>query len=293
MDSLAFNYNSLATVDDGSCEYLGCTDSQAVNFDPLATLDDGSCVPAVENPAGWTLIWNDEFNADSIDSGKWNHENWWPGYVNNELQSYSDDPSNSFVEEGNLHIVVKKEMPFDLNNPAYNSARLNTAGKGDWVYGRFEIKARLPQGKGLWPAIWMMPTYSVYGSWPTSGEIDIMEMLGHETDRIYGTIHYGNHYPDKSDTGTSYRLSEGDFSADFHIFALEWEEGKIRWYVDDTPYLTATNWFTVGGDWPAPFDQEFHIILNVALGGDWPGNPDQTTILPQTMLVDYVRVYQK
>lgn len=293
MDTLAVNYSDLATVDDGSCQYLGCTDSLAINYDPLATIDDGSCVPLSEQPAGWTLVWNDEFSGDSIDQGKWNHENWWPGRVNNELQSYSDDEVNSYVHDGKLNIVVRKGIPFDVNNPTYNSARMNTAWKGDWTYGRFEIKARLPKGKGLWPAIWMMPTQSVYGGWPTSGEIDIMELLGHEPDLIYGTIHYGNYVPNKSSTTGSYRLNYATFADDFHVFALEWEYGKIRWYVDGTLFLTADNWYTVGGDWPAPFDQDFHIILNVAIGGDWPGNPDQNTILPQSMQVEYVRVYQK
>lgn len=293
MDTLALNFSDLATTDDGSCQYPGCTDSSAVNFDPMANLDDGNCIPSSEIPSGWTLVWNDEFNGDSIDLGKWNHENWWPGYVNNELQSYSDDPANSFVTNGKLNIVVRKQLPFDVNNPAYNSARMNTAGKGDWTYGRFEIKACLPKGLGLWPAIWMMPTNSVYGSWPVSGEIDIMELLGHEPDLTYGTIHYGDYVPNRSSSGTSYRLQDGDYSTDYHLFALEWEYGILRWYIDDNLFFTANQWHSVGGDWPAPFDQNFHIILNVALGGNWPGNPDATTILPQAMQVDYVRVFQQ
>jgi beta-glucanase (GH16 family) len=293
IDSMAVNYSDLATMDDGSCQYLGCTDSTAINYDPMATIDDGNCVPISEIPDDWTLAWNDEFNLDSIDTDKWNHENWWPGYVNNELQSYSDDPANSYVRSGLLNIVMRKANPFDVNNPAYNSARMNTSGKGDWIYGRFEIKAKLPAGRGMWPAIWMMPTESVYGPWPVSGEIDIMELLGHETDRVHGSIHYGDYYPNHTSATASYKLNSGDFSTDFHLFALEWELGVLRWYVDDTLFQTRNTWFSEGGSWPAPFDQDFHIILNVALGGDWAGPPNESTLFPQSMQVDYVRVYEK
>lgn len=293
MDSLAQNYSDLATLDDGSCQYLGCTDSTSTNFDPLANIDDGNCIPIEEIPMGWTLVWNDEFNTDSINTQKWNHENWWPGYVNNELQSYSDAPANSYIRSGILNIVMRKANPFDLNNPAYTSARMNSAGKGDWTYGRFEIKAKLPKGQGMWPAIWMMPTESVYGPWPVSGEIDIMESLGHETDRVYGTIHYGDYHPNHTSTGTSLKLDSGDFSTEFHVFSLEWDVGVLRWYVDDLLFQTRNSWFSVGGDSPAPFDQNFHIILNLALGGGWAGPPDQSTLFPQSMQVDYVRVYHK
>ncbi|MBT3254150.1 MAG: glycoside hydrolase family 16 protein [Candidatus Marinimicrobia bacterium] len=292
MDYNSISYDSTATEDDGSCQYLGCTDSTSANFDPLANVDNGNCLDPSDIPAGWTLMWNDEFNGDSIDTGKWNHEEWWPGYVNNELQSYTKNPENSGVANGHLYLSARKENPFDPNNPAYNSARMNTARKVDWKYGRVEVRAKLPRGQGLWPAIWMMPTYSVYGGWPVSGEIDIMELLGHDNSRTYGTIHYGNHYPDKRSSGTSYVLPSGNFSDSFHTFAFEWEEHEMRWYVDDVLFQTLSSWFTIGGDYPAPFDQEFHLILNVAVGGEWPGNPDDTTLFPQTMLVDYVRLFQ-
>ncbi len=292
MDSNSINFDSTATEDDGSCQYFGCTDSSSANFDPIATVDDGNCLKSSEIPVGWSLTWNDEFNGSSIDTTKWNHEEWWPGYVNNELQSYTQDPGNSGLTNGYLYLTARKENPFDPNAPAYNSARMNTAQKVDWKYGRIEIRAKLPRGQGLWPAIWMMPTYSVYGGWPVSGEIDIMEFLGHDITRTYGTIHYGNYYPDKSSTGTSYVLPTGNFSDSFHTFAFEWEADEMRWYVDDVLFQTLSSWFTVGGDYPAPFDQEFHLILNVAVGGDWPGNPDASTLFPQTMEVDYVRLFQ-
>jgi len=293
MDANSVSYDSSATEDDGSCQYLGCTDSLAVNFDPTANVDDGNCVSAADLPAGWTLVWNDEFNSDSIDVDKWNHENWWPGRVNNELQGYTSDLENSGVDNGYLYLAARKENPFNPSDPGYNSARMNTSGKGDWKYGRLEIRARMPRGQGIWPAIWMMPTYSVYGGWPVSGEIDIMEFLGHDINRVYGTIHYGDRSPNNSHTGSSHVLISGNYSDDSHVFALEWEAGELRWYVDDVHYQTLNNWYSVGGDYPAPFDQEFHLILNVAVGGNWPGNPDQTTLFPQIMLVDYVRVFKQ
>lgn len=175
----------------------------------------------------------------------------------------------------------------------YTSARLVTKNKGDWLYGRFEIRAKLPYGQGIWPAIWMLPTDWEYGGWPISGEIDIMELVGHEPGTVYGTIHYGNPH---TYTGAHYSLPAGQtFADDYHVFALEWEPGEIRWYVDGYPYQTQTEWFTSStkGVYPAPFDKRFHLILNVAVGGVWPGYPDETTVFPQVMSVDYVRVYQK
>ncbi|NQV50167.1 MAG: glycoside hydrolase family 16 protein [Candidatus Marinimicrobia bacterium] len=292
MDTNALNYDSLSTEDDGSCQYYGCTDSSAYNYDPDATNDDGNCISPSLVPDGWELVWNDEFNADAINEAKWNHESWAPGRVNNELQEYTRNLQNSGVNQGYLYITARKNNPFDAANPVYNSARMHTRRKGDWKYGRVEVRAKMPRGQGLWPAIWMMPSYSVYGGWPVSGEIDIMEFLGHDLSRVYGTIHYGNYYPDKSSTGTSYVLPAGDFSESFHTFALEWEANELRWYVDDILYQTLNNWYSIGGEYPAPFDQEFHLILNVAVGGEWPGNPDPSTLFPQTMLVDYVRIFQ-
>jgi len=175
----------------------------------------------------------------------------------------------------------------------YTSARLATRNKGDWLTGRFEIRAKLPYGQGIWPAIWMLPTDWEYGGWPNSGEIDIMELIGHEPASVYGTLHYGRPH---TYTGDHYDLAGGETFADgYHVFALEWEPGEIRWYVDGVHYQTQTEWFTSSskGTHPAPFDRRFHLIINVAVGGAWPGYPDETTVFPQTMHVDYVRIYQK
>jgi hypothetical protein len=151
---------------------------------------------------------------------------------------------------------------------------------------------KLPYGQGLWPAFWMLPTDWVYGGWAASGEIDIMELVGHAPNVVHGTIHYHGEWPENWSSGGSWTLPSGNFSDDFHVFALEWQEGIMRWYVDGIHYLTRTSWDTVAGaPFPAPFDQRFHLLLNVAVGGNWPGNPDPSTVFPQQMVVDYVRVY--
>ena len=170
---------------------------------------------------------------------------------------------------------------------------MRTANKGDWTYGKIEVRAKLPYGQGLWPAIWMLPTDWEYGGWPLSGEIDIMEIVGHQPNRVYGTIHYGNSWPNNSQSGNAYVLPTGDFSDDYHVFSIEWEENEIRWYVDGLLYSTQNFWFTPSAPYPAPFDKRFHILLNVAVGGNWPGSPDETTVFPQEMRVDYVRIYEK
>lgn len=244
-------------------------------------------------PDGWKLVWNDEFNGRNIDTEKWEHEvNGWDG-GNNELQYYTDRVENSYISDGCLVIKALKETYTGSDGTRdYTSARLRTANKGDWLYGRFEIRAKLPIGKGLWPAIWMLPTDWVYGGWPTSGEIDIMELVGHEPWHVFGTIHFGgsgNHLQ----SGTDYSLSSGLFSDDFHVFTVEWERTEMRWYVDGNLYQTINSWSTTAAQYPAPFDQRFHLLLNVAVGGDWPGEPDATTVFPQTMKVDYVRVFQR
>jgi beta-glucanase (GH16 family) len=243
-----------------------------------AASNPNDTIPA---PAGWTLVWNDEFSGNSIDKTKWEHEVNGDGGGNNELQYYTDFTENSFVENGMLIIQALKK---NYLGKEYTSARMRTKYKGDWTYGRFEIKAKLPYGQGMWPAIWMLPTDWVYGGWPESGEIDIMEMLGHETTKIYGTIHYSNNNQ-HAQSGGNYSLKTGTFAGTFHVFALEWDSTGFNWYVDNNKYFTTKH--------GQPFDKRFHILLNVAVGGNWPGNPDVSTIFPQKMYMDYVRVYKK
>jgi beta-glucanase (GH16 family) len=247
----------------------------------------------IDIPPGWELVWNDEFNAAQIDLSRWEHEVNGHGGGNNELQYYTDRVENSFIEDGKLVIRALRENYSGPDGERdYTSARLRTANKGDWKYGRFEIRAKLPSGQGLWPAIWMLPTDWIYGGWPASGEIDIMELLGQEPWKVYGTIHFGGP-GDHRQLGAQYNLSSGLFSENFHEFAIEWEVNEIRWFVDDSLYATQNNWFSGDNDYPAPFDQRFHLLLNVAVGGNWPGSPDQTTIFPQRMAVDYVRVFKR
>jgi beta-glucanase (GH16 family) len=248
---------------------------------PVANKNPNDTIPS---PPGWTLVWNDEFNGTSIDKTKWEHEVNGDGGGNNELQYYTDFAENSYVKDGVLTIQARKE---NYQGKEYTSARMRTKYKGDWTYGRFEIKAKLPFGQGMWPAIWMLPTDWAYGGWPTSGEIDIMEMLGQETTKIYGTIHYGPAWPNNQSTGGSYTLKTGSgtFAGNFHVFAIEWDSTGFNWYCDNNLYFTTKH--------GQPFDKRFHLLLNVAVGGNWPGNPDEGTYFPQKMYVDYVRVYKK
>jgi beta-glucanase (GH16 family) len=233
-------------------------------------------------PAGWQLVWHDEFDGPSIDQAKWNFEVNGNGGGNNELQYYTARTSNAYIDSGKLVIQALQESYL---GKSYTSARMNSNEKGDWTYGRFEIRAKLPYGRGLWPAIWMLPTDWVYGGWPASGETDIMEMLGHETTKVYGTIHYGSSPATHQQTGGSYVISEGSFAGTYHVFAIEWDTTGMHWYVDGTKYFE-----TLHG---SPFDKRFHMMLNVAVGGNWPGSPDASTIFPQRMFVDYVRVFRK
>jgi beta-glucanase (GH16 family) len=155
------------------------------------------------------------------------------------------------------------------------------------------VRAKLPKGKGIWPAIWMMPTDNRYGGWPNSGEIDIMELLGHEPGVVHGTLHYGDRVKRHLSQGEKFVLAKGTFAEGFHVFGLEWEEGKISWLVDGVVVQTQKEWHTRDAGYPAPFDQRFHLILNVAVGGTWPGEPDKSTQFPAEMVMDWVRVYQK
>lgn len=247
------------------------------------------------NKDKYNLVWNDEFTTSILDNSKWVREIREPGWTNNELQRYTDSEENVYIEDGKL---ILKANAFDNGNETeYSSGKVTTHGKQSFKYGRFEIKAKVPYGKGLWPAIWMMPEdESFYGQWPRCGEIDIMEVLGHETDKMYGTIHYGN--PHKESQGT-YKKENGSYSDGFHVYAMEWEPGEIRFYIDGQLYHIVNDWYTKveGGDeiaYPAPFDQPFVIQMNLAVGGNWPGSPDENTDFDQAKFeIDYVRVYQK
>ena len=237
-----------------------------------------------------TVIWSDEFEGDALDLEKWTHMSGDGcaqgicGWGNNELQSYQAE--NTTVSDGTLTIEARKEA---VGGRQYTSSRIRTLGKGDWVYGRFEARIKLPEGQGIWPAFWMMPTDELFGGWPQSGEIDIMESVGHEPEIVHGTIHFGDPSPSNRHTGEAFRLYEGSFADGYHRFAIEKEPGLIRWFVDDVLYAVRRPADVAPHPWP--FDERFHFLLNVAVGGNWPGSPDASTSFPQRLEVDYVRVY--
>jgi len=243
---------------------------------------------------GWALVWHDEFDGSVPDSAKWECEVDALGGWNNELQYYTARPANVHLAGGSLVIEARQELfSQDGETRQFTSARIRSLGLGDWRYGRFVIRAKLPEGRGIWPAIWMLPSESIYGGWAASGEIDIMEMLGHDIRTVYGTLHYGGAWPNNISSGISFQLPTGDFHSQYHVFRLDWEPTEIRWYIDDILYQTQHDWHTLGYPYPAPFDQAFHLVLNVAVGGNWPGAPTAETTFPQAMLIDYVRVYQQ
>ncbi len=237
-----------------------------------------------------SLVWADEFDGTTLDLTKWTPQIGdgcdinLCGWGNNELEYYRAE--NAVVSNGTLKIIAKSER---FGNRNYTSARLRSINKGDWTYGRFEARMKLPTAQGMWPAFWMLPTDEAYGGWPRSGEIDIMELVGKEPDRSHGTIHYGNPWPNNLSQSAAYQLNSGAFNDDFHTFAIEWEAGVIRWYVDDYLFLTKVTSDLAPFTWP--FDKRFHFLLNLAVGGNWPGNPNGGTTFPQTMEIDYVRVY--
>jgi len=238
---------------------------------------------------GYTLLWNDEFSGNSLNASDWNYEtgNGASGWGNNELEYYTNSPKNVFVSNGNLVIEARKEAIGGFN---YSSARITTQNKKAFTYGRVDIRAKLPKGKGIWPALWMLGSNITTVSWPACGEIDIMELLGQEPAKMYGTLHYGASSATHGSKGTSYTLPSGTFYDRFHVFSMEWKQDQIKLFVDDNLFLTV-NKADVGSS-PYPFNAPFFFIFNVAVGGNWPGSPDATTTYPQRMIVDYVRVFQ-
>lgn len=240
------------------------------------------------------LVWSDEFDYTGLpDSMKWGYDKGKGcpdncGWGNNELQFYTwNRQENARAEKGKLVIEVRKE---NYSGAAYTSARLVSKNKGDWKYGRFEIKAKLPAGTGMWPAIWMLPTKWEYGGWPHSGEIDIMENVGYMPDSVFGTIHSGA-YNGMIGTQKSKGLLFKDLSKAFHIYEIEWTADSISFFIDKKKYNLFKNEHSGSEAWP--FDKEFHLLLNIAVGGNWGGKFGvDDKIFPQKMEVDYVRVYQ-
>ena len=317
--ALAFVALGLAGCGGDSVE----TNTQYKQIDTTAPVDE------------WELVWSDDFEGNAIDENKWNFEVNCQGGGNNEQQCYTDSSENAYVSDGTLKIVALPAGEDAEGNLPYTSARLNSKNKGDFKYGRIEVRAKLPEGQGSWPAVWMMPTDSVYGGWPKSGEIDIVEAVnlktvdeeGNVENNVHGTLHYGRDWPNNASSGKAYQLPDGVNPADdFHTYAIEWQEGEIRWYVDGYLYQTQRDsqvrynskgeaiglnhqgWFTEYYDQstgelkvdygPAPYDQRFYVIMNLAVGGDWPENTNNLGIDEsafaegQTLEIDYINVYQ-
>ncbi|MDH3416739.1 MAG: glycoside hydrolase family 16 protein [Gammaproteobacteria bacterium] len=265
-------------------------DNVNINNPTLVTADNSAVSPGDT----LTLVWSDEFDAAQLDPESWFFEEGdgsqygIPGWGNNELQWYL--PNSAQLENGSLVITAREEVS---NGKNYTSARLNTRDRFAFRYGRVEARIRLPRGQGLWPAFWLLPQDNVYGTWAASGEIDVMEAVnlgvaGNNT--VHGTLHHGGAWPNNVSSGSGYEVAT-DATADFHIYALEWDATEMRWYVDGVLYSMQNTWSTTAAPFPAPFDENFHILLNVAVGGNWPGAPNAATAFPVTMEVDYVRVY--
>ena len=247
--------------------------------------------------AEYHLVWEENFDYEEakLPRTDWFYEVHKAGWVNRELQAYSNSEEYAYVKNGELVIRPVKEVD-ENGNVTYKSGRVNTSGMHDFTYGRMEAKIKIPQGKGFLPAFWMMPKEEGrYGSWPKCGEIDIMEVVSNDPTREYGSLHFGNPHTQRQGS-----VSNGaNYAEEYHVFAVEWEPNLIRWYVDGEAFYETSDWFTGEGDnitdYPAPFNQPFYIILNVAVGGDWPGDPDPDLVFDEKtcMYVDYVRVYQK
>jgi beta-glucanase (GH16 family) len=262
-----------------------------------------SASPPADSPDGggpqtWTLSWQDEFDGAAgaqPDTTHWVAEVGGGGWGNQEREFYTAGENAALDGAGHLVITARQEPP---NSPRscwygscrYTSARILTRGRFEPIYGRFEASIRIPRGQGLWPAFWLLGADIGTVGWPTCGELDVMENIGREPQMVHGTMH-GPGYSGGNGIGASF-TSATPFADDFHVFAVEWESGAVRWYVDGKLYHEVTpSRLPTGARWV--FDHPFFMLLNVAVGGSWPGDPDSSTTFPQQMLVDYVRVYRR
>jgi len=240
---------------------------------------------AVAQPLdGWKLLWSDEFNDTSLDGSKWQLE---LNEGDHGMSAYTNRPQNLYVADGCLVLQAQKE---NYSGKSYTSTQVSSRNKGHWKYGRFDIRAKLPYGKGMWPAIWMMPNNPAYGGWPRSGEIDIMENLG--DSKLYATLHYG----------TTNAMSQGIYttpagqspSDTFHVYTMIWDTNSFAFYIDSVHnFWNCDTWSPNNTTYPKPFDQTFFMMFDLAIGGSWGGPPDNSTVFPQKMLVDWIRVYQR
>ena len=270
---------------DSNNEFSGCTDMNSINYDSAAVLDDGNCVTSAL--AGWSLVWNDEFNGTELDLTKWNRE---VGvFVNNEEQIYTTSEFNSYVHNGFLNIIGESKLDSDTS---YTSARLNTSGKHSFKYGRFEASAKLPSSSGSWPAFWMLSEDIYTIGWPLSGEIDIIEYVSNDPGKIHSSIHCEDYnWVNQTESTDSYTLN--NVSSGFNLYIVEWYADKLIFKVNETIIHTFENdGFENQSSWP--FNTNFFLILNLAIGGDWVEGIDGVIAdnYYDRFLIDYVRVYE-
>ncbi|MBE7169274.1 MAG: family 16 glycosylhydrolase [Williamsia sp.] len=240
---------------------------------------------------GYSLAWSEEFNGSVLDDKVWSYENGdgcptLCGWGNNELENYTSRPDNLFFQDGKMIIEARQET---LGGKNYTSARIKTQGKKGFKFGRIDIRAKLPAGKGIWPALWLMPQDNVYGVWPKSGEIDLMEAIGSEPAKILGTLHYGPG-PGSTNISRNYVLPAGTFNNEFHVFSMEWKQDQVKLYVDNNLFSTVSK--ADLGNNAYPYNETFYLIVNLAVGGNLPGSPDASTYFPQWFILDYIRWYQ-
>ena len=274
-----------ATVPKNMCSVTLKNDDTKVGFN-----NTGFDAPATY--PGYSLAWADEFNATTLEGNTWTMEsgdgcpalcNW----GNNELEYYTNNTNNLLFQDGKMLIEAKAET---FGGKNYTSVRMKTQDKKPFKFGRIDIRAILPKGKGLWPAFWLLPQENVFGGWPKSGEIDMMELVGSEPAKVLGTLHYGPG-PGSISITKNKVLPTGSFNDQFHVFSLEWKEDQIQWLIDGEVFSTI-NKADIGNN-NYPFNEKFYLLVNLAVGGNLPGNPDAGTYFPQWLIVDYIRVYQK
>ena len=238
---------------------------------------------------GYEKLWQDEFSGSTLDASSWGFDVGGGGWGNNELQYYTNNrPENIYLTDGKLIIQAKKES---FSGREYTSSRILTKGKREFTFGRVDIRAKLPVAQGIWPALWMLGKKIDQTSWPACGEIDIMELVGKQPNKVHGTMHWGANTAARQSFTTTYTLPSGTYADKFHVYSMVWELDKIEIFMDDISYCKFDK--SKVGSAAYPFNEPFFFIFNVAVGGDWPGSPDATTTFPQQMVVDYVRVFKK
>lgn len=242
------------------------------------------------NYPGYALVWSDEFSGKVVDSTNWTFETGNNnGWGNNELEYYTGRTQNEFVSSGNL---ILEARPESIGGYSYSSARMISKNKRVFKYGRVDIRAKLPTGQGIWPALWMLGNNIDVAAWPSCGEMDIMELVGKDPNIVYATMHWGSTIPLHKQLGTNFKLGSGTFDQQFHVFSLIWKQDDVRVLVDDQEYLHFTPTDVASSGSPYPFNNPSFFIFNVAVGGYWPGSPSNATGFPQRMIVDYIRMFQ-